>query len=187
MEKPFTLQCLCIYSQTLHLRMLLHSVYQTFIHHWPLGAWARARVLSVSEKNGLEIVIYFKATNELKQAALALKSMTNGTGEFLKIALVLFGVLFFPSHPGSRSQTHTLPRLSLTLYSNITEHETLLCLIIRYNLLAVCLASILLMCQYAMIDISPLSLSLSPSLHFAVIPTIFHLSVSLCVSMCIEV
>lgn len=32
-------------------------------------------------------------------------------------------------------------------------NEQFLCLIIRYNLLAVCLASILLMCQHTMIDI----------------------------------
>lgn len=63
-----------------------------------------AGVLSASKKknNGLEIVIYFKAINELKQAALTLKSMTNGTWEFLKIALVLLGARFFFSHPGSR-------------------------------------------------------------------------------------
>lgn len=37
--------------------------------------------------------------------------------------------------------------------NNNNNNNTILCLIIRYNLLAVCLASILLMCQHAMIDI----------------------------------
>ena len=44
--KTFTLQCLCIYSQTLHLRMLLHSVYQNVYTPLAIGcvsADARAK------------------------------------------------------------------------------------------------------------------------------------------------